>query len=687
MKNLIKNIFPIVLVSIVAFLPCVTGEFLWDDEFLIVYNPLIKSLKNIPQAFTRPFFPSVFETPQITFYRPLVTIANMVQYAIFGLRPFWWHAFNIFLHAMNAAMFYLFLVKILHTSQRESMFISMFYAILPVHTEAVCFISGRTDVLALLFILSGMLFFFQEKGNRAYMISIICFILGLLSKELVLMFPLALMAVDYARSEEPGLSLWIKHRFRPLILRLVPFFIISGIYLFIRFFLIKGIEIPSYPSGNALTSWLTMPKVFGRYLFLLIRPFDLNCDYTNFFSIEHSLLSPRVIGPGLFVILFLGLILVLFLKKKSAFLGLFWFLAFLFPVMNIFPLGLWMAERFLYIPILGFSLYLAFHYQSTFSQKREEKNLILEYSVRILAIIFFGSFAFYHSFIWQDAEHLWGDAVEKNPNNPQARIIYAQILSSRGKNPEALKHLAALDQIKDIMEKAPALSLKKEQTLVKIYTATGEFARADEAIQKAKEILPESSSNLVLEGSLRMHEGKFQEAEKSFLEALERKPDQMGAIVGLMEIWDKRNEPADKILAFAEKAISANPDYVPSYIYKGKSLRDLGRAQEAMECFQRALRLSPDSPEGYLFLADLYESRVTDSDPRHSMEKAAALYLELLRRHPNNIDALTNLGVFYVRMGNKIKAREMWEEVLKIDPQDQEALENLRRLEADVKKK
>ena len=363
MKDHIKNIILIALVSLAVFLPCVTGDFLWDDEFLIVYNPLIKSLRNIPDSFTHPFFPSVFETPQITFYRPLVTIVNMFQYAIFGLHPFWWHLFNILLHAANAALFYMLLVKILHTSQRESMFIAMFYAVLPVHTEAVCFISGRTDVLALFFILSGMIFFFQEKRNRAYVISMICFVLGLLSKELVLMFPIALMAVDYARSEEPGLSLWIKNRFRPLILRLVPFFIISGLYVFIRFFLIKGIEMPSYPSGNAWTTWLTMPKVFCRYVFLLISPLDLNCDYTNYFRIEHSLLSFRVIG--LVVILFFGLTLGSLLKKKTAFLGLFWFLAFLFPVMNIFPLGLWMAERFLYIPSLGLFLYLAFHYQST----------------------------------------------------------------------------------------------------------------------------------------------------------------------------------------------------------------------------------------------------------------------------------------------------------------------------------
>ena len=84
-----KNILPIVLVSIVVFLPCVSGEFLWDDEFLIVHNPLIKSFKNLPYAFSRPFFPGMFDTPQITFYRPLVTIVNMIQYAIFGLDPFW----------------------------------------------------------------------------------------------------------------------------------------------------------------------------------------------------------------------------------------------------------------------------------------------------------------------------------------------------------------------------------------------------------------------------------------------------------------------------------------------------------------------------------------------------------------------------------------------------------------------
>ena len=665
--------------SIIVFLPCVTGEFLWDDEFLIVHNPLIKSLKNIPQAFTRPFFPSVFETPQITFYRPLVTIVNMFQYSLFGLRPFWWHLFNILVHATNMILFGFFLWKILKIDifEKYNRFLIMAYAMLPIHTEAVCFISGRTDLLALFFILSGMLFFFRGKEKLSFVFSILCFGLGLLTKEVVLMFPLAIPAVDYSISEETSLRIWIQNRFPRIMLRLVPFFILSAIYLVIRFFLIQGIEVPSYPSGNAVTTWLTMPKVFFRYTIVWLSGWHLNCDYTNYFRIEHSRLSPLVIFPVLYFLLFpLGL-LILLVKKKPAFLGLYWFLLFLLPVMNLFPLGIWMAERYLYIPVIGFIMILFL----TGLHKPKKSFKPASY----ILLFFLGMMTIGSASRWHDAEKLWEHSVNQNPDNPQARIIYAQILQSRGKIEKALEQLAYVELNQGILQNTPSLSLKKEQTLVKIYTSTGAFDKAENALAKAKDLLPQSSFNLMLEGNLRIKEGKLPEAKKAFQAALEGKPDHLSAIVALMELGEEQKTAgAEEILSLAEKVIAINPDYFPSYIYKGKALRDLGSIQEAIECFQRAIRLSPDSPEGYLFLADLYEAHI--QDPK-SLGKAADLYLELLRRHPDNIDAWNNLGVLYARMGNKTKAREMWERVLKIDPRDQVSLENLRRLEAEVKKK
>jgi len=143
------HILLILILSLLVFSPCVSGKFLWDDEHLIVHNPMIKSLKNIPLSFTRSFFYQSFETPQITYYRPLVTILNQLQYALFGLRSVWWHVFNLVLHGINGILFYIFLCRVLKISRKGGFLAAIIYCVHPVHTEAVCFISGRTDLLSL----------------------------------------------------------------------------------------------------------------------------------------------------------------------------------------------------------------------------------------------------------------------------------------------------------------------------------------------------------------------------------------------------------------------------------------------------------------------------------------------------------------------------------------------------------
>lgn len=669
------HIFLLFIISLVVFSPSLFGGFLWDDEHLIVHNPAVKSLKNIPMAFGRSFFYKSFETPQITYWRPAVTIVNTLQYAIFGLRAFWWHLFNMVLHAVNVALLYYFMKKIMNIERNVSFLAALFFGIHPVHAEAVCFISGRTDILALSFIWVSFLFYFNKNGGHWIykLASIFFFLLGLLSKELVLMFPLALIAVEYVRSGESSIRTWFKKDFPPLIKSLAPYFIVGVIYVFIRFLFVKGIETPHYPTGSAITTWLTMPKVYLRYILLIFSIRDTSCDYTNFFQIETSPFAFGVLAPAIVILAITLLTLWLFIKKHKAFPGIFWFLIFLFPVLNILPLGIWMAERYLYIPFLGLSLILASF------EKKIKKELIPLYA--ILFIVVFGCMGtIQRSFLWQDALSLWKHAVKRNPDNPQARVIYAEILTSRGRYDEAENEL---EQVKPIhtgeAEILPdSLALSKAQTLVKIYLARKEYEKAIGWLIKAEKILPHSAQNAALKGRFFLEQGDYEKAREAFEFAIGVNANLLSALSGLMETKDKLNDPPGEILSLAEKAIKINPDFTLSYLYRGKAQSELGDLDKARLDFETFIRLAPDAPEGYLFLADVYEkmSRKNNS----YILKAMKTYDELLTLHPDNIEALNNLGILFAITGEKQKAEELWKRALLIDPEDYMAKENLRKL-------
>jgi cytochrome c-type biogenesis protein CcmH/NrfG len=173
------------------------------------------------------------------------------------------------------------------------------------------------------------------------------------------------------------------------------------------------------------------------------------------------------------------------------------------------------------------------------------------------------------------------------------------------------------------------------------------------------------------------------EAERAFRKALDINPDLLGAAVGLMETLAGRGAPAAELLHAAEQAIAINPDFAPSYVYKGVALRKIGKDDEAMGAFKNAIRLSPEAPESYLFLADMYETRAA-KEPG-ALKNSIAIYQKLLMRHPDNIDALNNLAIIYAQKGEKEKARELWNRLLVIRPDDPEAKSNLQRLDGDKK--
>jgi hypothetical protein len=185
------------LLCFAAFSPVLRGEFkTMDDEFTIVTNSDLRSVKSLPGIFSIGYFKSARD-----YYRPLTVTSYLVENLIFGLDAFFFNLDNILLHILNAWLVFLIAGLILD-DRRKAWWVSLLYGVHPLHWEAVGNISGRAILLCAVFTLAAFFFFLkyvkEEKSRNLWMAGA-CFVLGLFSKEsagvLILVLPFYLVVM------------------------------------------------------------------------------------------------------------------------------------------------------------------------------------------------------------------------------------------------------------------------------------------------------------------------------------------------------------------------------------------------------------------------------------------------------------------------------------------------------------
>lgn len=707
-KLMVQTLRPLLLIlilTLVVYSLCLFNGFVWDDEFLILHNPEIKRLDGLRSAFTAELFFNKGEFTSITYYRPLITAINVISYALFGVKPFLYHLTNILIHLLNCLLVYLLFARYFALPRLAVLLASLVFALHPIHTESVCFISGKTDLLATTFFLLATLCYLvplrrarlPESPGRLVnssndrespasptlhppwlLLTGLCFALGLLAKEVVIVLPVLLLALDYFATPQP-FRLYVARNALRLIVSFLFLLAIAVAYVAIRFTLIKGISLPSYPTHDFTTTMLTMTPVFIYYIKLTLLPITMLCDYTNFFPVVTSIQNPLLLLSFAGTISLLIITLITFLRKSPYFLALFWFELTLLPVLNIFPLGIWLAERFLYLPSIGFALLIGLIVQSLFREGRTA-NLPRELTVLLLVILLIGGYAVktvQRSLVWKNDYTLWRDAVEKNPHNPQALTLYADALVSEQRYSEAR------DVLNRIMKgRYDALYPNQLKAYARALIGQHHYDEALQVIEKLHAVAPRSADAFAIEGDIYAVQDEPPLAEEAYARAIQIRPDIISARVGLMRLYLNHHEHFDRVFTLSSKVISINPDYVEAFLFQGIALRHLNHTEHAIHAFREAIRRNPRYTEAYLFLANLYDD-LGQAEPGY-YQAALDTYGQLLLIDDTNTTALLNMGLTYAKTKKYAEARELWTRLLHIDPNNSEALHNLRVLEQEI---
>ncbi len=268
-----SHLFKIIFAGILVYGNSLNNLFVWDDIFVVITNDFIKGTGLLRELFLKPLF--YFADPGYLYYRPLQGLSNVLDYSLWGINPLGFHITNVLLHIATATVIY-FLLRTLFGDHELSFFTSLLFVVHPINSSVVNYVTSRADILVALFTASSLaLFLSAHKNHTLYVVSLLCCICALLSKESAILIPVLLIFVN-----EMHLKLNNKKTgFHSNIVRswYFAFLITCLAYLFVRTHILalKANLLPQDTIAFLTMAYTSLKMVF-YYIGLIFFPVDLH---------------------------------------------------------------------------------------------------------------------------------------------------------------------------------------------------------------------------------------------------------------------------------------------------------------------------------------------------------------------------------------------------------------------------
>ena len=377
-------------------------------------NEYITENKYVQQGITLKATIWAFTAYHSNNWHPLTWLSHMLDVELFGLNPRGHHLVNLFFHITNTLLLY-FVLRFMTGSIWKSGFVAALFALHPLHVESVAWASERKDVLSTFFwmlTLLGYFWYVQRPLLRRYVLVILFFVLGLLSKPMVVTLPFVLLLLDYwplnrlvfeSGKTIPWRIIWEK----------IPFFFFITISSFFTYSaqtkggVVKALEV--FPLGVRVSNALI---AYVNYILKMVFPFKLAVLY------PHPGIHPwwKVVGAGL-LLLIIMFFAVRSMKDKPYFIiGWLWFLGTLIPVIGLVQVGMQsMADRYTYIPYIGLFIIIAWGVPDFMKRFRDRRHW-LSITAFLILLTFMG-ITWKQVGYWVNSERLYKHSINITSNN------------------------------------------------------------------------------------------------------------------------------------------------------------------------------------------------------------------------------------------------------------------------------
>jgi protein O-mannosyl-transferase len=644
--NVLAGVALIAVAALIAYFPCVTGEFVLDDDLLLTNNPQVLAKDGLSRLW------STNESPE---YYPLSYTTNWMEWRLWGMSPAGYHVTNLILHVAEALLIWIVLRRLCITG---AFLAALIFAVHPVNVESVAWIAQRRNVVAMLFFLLSILWYLKafvgSPGSRTwaalpqeverksrnltttypdfgppvqepvlpsssfilhpssfhfwYWLSLAAFVLAMLGKGSTAVLPVLLL----------GIVWWIRPLTRQDLLRVSPFFAVAVALTLVNvWFQTRGTEVVIRNVGF-IDRLVGAGGVVWFYLYKAILPIDLAFVYQQWhIDAGHAQWWLPLLAA-------LAVTAVLWRHRsgwgRPLLFAWGYFCVALAPVLGFVDVGFMqyslVADHYQHIAIIGVVALTAAGFDAWQKQTQGlERRAALFVAVAAVCILTF--LTCLQSNCYHDNITLYQTTLAANPQCSMAHNNLGVNLVRAGQFPEAIEQYRQALRIK---ENYPEAHNNLGNALVK----TG---RPDEAIEQYRQALrqqpdyPEAKDSLM--DALAMA-GRAEEAIDYYNQALRRNPDNAQTHFKLGNVLAHAGRQTEAIEHY-QRALGLAPEYEEAQVNLGNALMRAGRFDEAIDHYQQALRIKPENNAARINLISAYYQAGRFADALAEAEKALEL--------------------------------------------------------------
>lgn len=649
----------ILIVTTITYSNHFENSFHFDDSHTIESNVYIRDIKNIPRFFKDgTTFSSL---PSNQSYRPIVTTSLAVDYWMGkGYNLFYFHLSTFVLFLLQGVLMFYLIRKVLHLAwqtewnQYIALIASAWYLLHPANAETINYIIARSDSLSTLFVVLAFVMYMYSAISRKFYLYLILVAMGALAKPTAVMF--APMLFFYVAFFEKDLSIqdfFSKKSINKIfdtIKEVLPSFLFAAfIFLFIQ----KMEPDTWVPGGSSKFNYLiTQPFIMVYYIVTFFFPVSLSAD-TDWSPLQS--ISDMRFWVGMMLVIGMVFTAIIFSKDKRLrpiSWGIIWFFLALLPTSSVVPLAEVMNDHRLFFPYVGLVISVTWLIALLLYKSKEKIRTNNLYRLSLLAVIFLllGSYAYgtyQRNEVWKTDESLWLDVTIKSPKNGRGMMNYGLSQMRVGKYDIALKYFLKAEEL------TPYYSYVFINKAICLNAMGKDKAQVERNFKRAIELNPNHYNGYYFYGDWLLNNGRIKEAADNLAIAVRNSPNFMDARHRLMTAYAMLEDFTNlKIIAEQTLAMAPNDPLALKYINVGS----------------RQIEIKDES---------FYISKGLAYYNAGNYEDAIKTWEEVVKLNPNNAIAYNNIGSAYNLMKKWEEAIPYFNKALAINPDFQLAKNNL----------
>lgn len=603
-KNYSAYYLVIFILALITYSNTFKHSYVLDDFSVIKENFVVKQgISGISTILKTGYRYGYWNSPD-NLYRPLPLIMFAIEWQIWPNNPMPGHVINVLLFALLCVLLFKLLTKLFPNYSILLPFITtLLFAVHPIHTEVVANIKSRDEILAFLFSVISILLllsYYESKKTVKIIMALFTFLLALLSKESAITFLAIIPLVFYFftnAKNSTNVVLTMLYTIPMLI-----FFAMRTKAIGDQAHLEKTSMVDNLlvAAPDFMTRTATAIKIMGFYLWKLIVPYPLACDY-SYNQIKIVDFNDFYVLISLFVYLGLAFIAIKLFKKKHllSFVILFFFITMSIYSNMIITIGSSFGERFLFVPSFAFTLVAAYFIVKLTKVDNNElkiQKIILNKSFLLalpILLVFF-SITLNRNKDWKTSLSLYESDIKKSPKSAHMNYYYGL---------EVMKVKA--------MENGKVTKPEYLDTAIKYFL-------------KARFIIPTFADAYDQLGLAYYRKNEINKALAYYDTCLKLAPTKSITYSNMGVIYFN-NKQYDKALDAYLNAVKYNPKFSDAWMNLGSTYGTLGKYREAIAAFKKCIEFNPQNALAHYFIGITYQNLGDSQNANYYLHKAYQL--------------------------------------------------------------